>query len=384
MRQVRLRSAIKGEQNRVSKKSLRGGNQKLEGLELVRFLAAFAILIWHYKNFAYVGYVRVEFQVYQQPFYDALEIFYRYGYLAVHVFWCISGYIFFWKYEHSIAEGRIGSREFFILRFSRLYPLHFATLLAVAALQLGYRHAGGTFFVFPDNTMLRFFLQLFMADHWGLPDTLSFNAPFWSVSVEVLVYVLFFLLLRVFGSSMMINGLVIVLAGVSRMFVAHPVFDSLIFFYLGGITAIGGRIFISREARVFLSLAAATGLALAMGVVREFALYDRKGFEFFVVAPCTPLVLYLMSEWIHVDGRARAWIEAVGNMTYSSYLVHFPMQTGIALVYLWMGETIPMYSAYFFVSYLALVLILSFFIFRLFEAPAQQWIRRRCLPHRAG
>src|SRR3982074_3960077 len=97
---------------------------KILGIELLRFASSLAVLVFHYQHFSYIGAVPVGFVVSQQPFYQLFSLFYNYGFYGVQVFWCISGFIFFWKYGRLIAEARLGGYAFFILRLSRLYPLH--------------------------------------------------------------------------------------------------------------------------------------------------------------------------------------------------------------------------------------------------------------------
>jgi peptidoglycan/LPS O-acetylase OafA/YrhL len=82
---------------------------------------------------------------------------------------------------------------------------------------------------------------------------------------------------------------------------------------------------------------------------------------------------------------AQAAIEAAGNMTYSSYLLHFPIQlvmmTGFAVA----GRPVPVYSGALLAVYLLTTLLLSYVTFRYFEAPAQRFIRtafRRDVPSR--
>ena len=153
---------------------------KLIGLDIIRFLSAFAILIWHYQHFSFIGLNGSSLRTDQQPFYNQFELFYRYGNWAVFVFWCISGYVFFWKYREAIANRRVNGREFFVFRFSRLYPLHLVTLLAAAALQMAYYKVNHAYFVTEHNDTSRFLLHLGMASHWaGFRGGLSFNGPIW-------------------------------------------------------------------------------------------------------------------------------------------------------------------------------------------------------------
>ena len=68
----------------------------LVGIELLRFIAAFSVLIWHYQHFFYVGtQLPLNFEISDQPFFSILKPFYSQGYNGVQMFWAISGYIFF-------------------------------------------------------------------------------------------------------------------------------------------------------------------------------------------------------------------------------------------------------------------------------------------------
>src|SRR5690606_34065506 len=75
---------------------------------------------------------------------------------------------------------------------SRLYPLHLLTLLLVGGLQWVVIKLQGHSFVYPQNDIYHFVLNVFFASAWGLQKGFSFNASIWSVSVEVLLYTLFF------------------------------------------------------------------------------------------------------------------------------------------------------------------------------------------------
>ena len=177
-----------------------GGRSKLLGLELIRFTCAMTVLVWHYHHFAMIGDGSAMLRPHE-PLYALLWPLYDFGLFGVQVFWCISGFIFYWNYADAIAARRIEPKRFFWLRFSRLYPLHFATLLIVAGLQPLYAALAGQPFIFKDGSAVNFLLHLGLADQWTGPRPLSFNGPIWSVSAEVFVYVAFFLLLRTFGRA---------------------------------------------------------------------------------------------------------------------------------------------------------------------------------------
>jgi peptidoglycan/LPS O-acetylase OafA/YrhL len=104
------------------------GASKLLGLELLRLASAMAVLVYHYNHFPKIP-AAVAIARNNIPFYEWLWPLYDYGQFGVQFFWGISGYIFFWKYGEAIHARAISAKHFFWLRFSRLYPLHLATLL---------------------------------------------------------------------------------------------------------------------------------------------------------------------------------------------------------------------------------------------------------------
>src|SRR5260221_11156995 len=134
--------------------------KKLNGLELLMFVSALAVVIWHYQHFYFQRGQAIGFRTAQQSFFFALKPFYLYGNNGVEVFWCISGFIFFWKYAEQIRNREISAAKFAWLRFTRLYPLHLATLLIVVPLTAAYKAQTGTYFVYPWNDLRHVLLNL--------------------------------------------------------------------------------------------------------------------------------------------------------------------------------------------------------------------------------
>jgi len=71
-------------------------------------------------------------------------------------------------------------------------------------------------------------------------------------------------------------------------------------------------------------------------------------------------------------------------MTYSSYLLHFPIQLLIVVGFSVIGAPIPLYDLTFFGGYLAITLLASYFTYRYFEAPAQNLVRAFLLRPKAA
>jgi peptidoglycan/LPS O-acetylase OafA/YrhL len=345
---------------------------KLLGLELLRFLAAFAVLVWHYQHFAFNG-AAIDVVRAAQPFHTVLRLFYEYGWYGVQIFWSISGFIFFWRYRASVADRSVTGPVFFVLRFSRLYPLHLITLLAVALLQWAYFARTQHYFVYPHNDGGHFLLQLFMASHWGLQQGYSFNGPIWSISVEVLVYLLFFAGLRLLGKSAWINlGAVALCVALKASGMANPVSDCVGFFYAGGLAAIA----YSGAARSCWRQNAALGVTLLAPLLLALAGTPSDNTVYFFLLAYLPVALFWLAQPLVLKPPLARAVEAAGNMTYSSYLLHFPLQLAIALYFAHQGAPVPMYGAMLFLFFIGVTGLSAWVAYRYLELPAQRALRR--------
>ena len=340
---------------------------KLLGLELLRFLSAMAVLFWHYSHFGQMaGMQPIERGA--QPLHAPFALFYDYGLYGVQVFWGISGYIFFWKYGAAIHDRAVASRDFFWLRFSRLYPLHIATLTAVIGLQAVHRQVAGENFIYPAQDPGLFVRQLLLATDWGPQAPFNFNGPIWSISAEVAVYAGFFLLLRRFAPSVQLCATVVVaslglqLAGFDWVSIACAAY-----FFAGGLAALMRR----RSAwPAAFALAALTVFCAATGTVGD---RDKLPMILLLAVPC--LLILLSKDWPSL-GRWQRQVQFAGNLTYSSYLLHFPLQISLGIAVAASGIIPPLTSPLFLLTYLGVTLGVAALSYRWFELPAQRWIRR--------
>ena len=357
---------------------LRPPPNKLLGLEALRFLAALAVLLWHYVHFAYVADQPVDLVREHLPLYGLLRPFYEAGKYGVWVFWCISGFIFFWKYRDAISDRSMRGWTFLVYRLSRLYPLHFVTLLIVALLQAIYFRQQGYFFVYQANDLQHFLLQIFMASDWVAQDSNSFNGPIWSISVEVLVYIVFFLMLRFVTRSPWLNLVVIAVC----LNVNSQVAACLAFFYAGGLAAIARQSLTSMRLTVAIERAAWCVVIVVPASIWLFGLQSRM-LDWILLLSYTPVLLFCLTCKIALPASAAKLLEAAGNMTYSSYLLHFPIQLLIALGFAMSGRPIPYYDGWFFAAFVTVTLLASYLTYRYFEAPAQALLRNHLLAARA-
>jgi peptidoglycan/LPS O-acetylase OafA/YrhL len=346
------------------------------GLEIARFLAALAVMFWHYQHFFYKGIASggdtPPADVITFPLHRLFGFFYDNGHYAVPVFWMISGFIFFWKYGAAINEGRVSAYRFFVLRFSRLYPLHFATLILVALLQFIYIRTHGTSFIYGNNDAFHFALQLAFASNWldGLPWT--FNGPIWSVSIEVLAYAFFLALVSFLKPGLILCLVVALAAKAAGHFWPQNVFECAQYFFVGGIVQFVVGKLSHRHKQVAFGVCL-LGLCLSIGT--HFRFGSIIGLSFFVVTSFA-----LLDE---VVSLRRSNVVKVGDLTYASYLLHFPVQLAVVLAIDALGLSRNLFlEPAALVAFIVGTFGVAWIVFQAYEMPAQDalraaWLRRR-------
>jgi peptidoglycan/LPS O-acetylase OafA/YrhL len=101
------------------------------------------------------------------------------------------------------------------------------------------------------------------------------------------------------------------------------------------------------------------------------------GSHLLVTTVAAILCVYIFQLVNFTGERANSVSAAIGSLTYSSYLLHFPLQLLIVTLCLTAGWNVPLYDPRFFLFYVALVFGLAFLCYRLFELPMQNGIRRK-------
>lgn len=361
---------------------------RLYALDVSRGAAALSVVLWHWQHFAFDGYtLPLAFLRPQQPAYPLLRLFYERGDVGVDYFFVLSGFVFFWLFADEIHQGLLSARRFALQRFSRLYPLHFATLVAVAALQMLYEERSGRFFVYSCNNAERFLLHLVFASHWPAHECHSFNAPVWSVSIEVLLYAFFFVLARIGLVRASVALAVAAGAYVMGQFNLHPyIFRGMTAYFLGGVTFYFVRAASVRGAGVLVigACAGAWVLLIVNFYVHPLTPYlEGRGraswllFDGFRYALLTSTVAALVLLELRIGSALFGRIAWIGDITYASYLLHFPLQLCFALLVasgflpgdFWRSPTAL-------VVFFALLVGASRTTFTGFEMPMQTWIRR--------
>ncbi len=151
--------------------------QDLKPLTSLRFIAAFWVLLYHFKD--HLGLGMGQFGLVAD------------GYLGVDLFFALSGFILAHVYLASVEGGRFGYGGFLKNRIARVYPMHLAALSAMIMLFVGASAVGagvGSPDAFKWSDLPA---HLFMVHAWGATPAVGWNFPSWSISAEWAAYLLF-------------------------------------------------------------------------------------------------------------------------------------------------------------------------------------------------
>ncbi|GGI87595.1 acyltransferase [Polymorphobacter multimanifer] len=335
-------------------------------IDLLRGLAALAILFWHYQHFSLTGPTDVvsPAELARQPLAGVFGPLYVHGHLAVQFFWLISGFVFATVYAHRDTS----TRAFALARFARLYPLHLITLLVVTGLQAVSVDTTGQFQIYGNNDLRHFLLNLGFVSAWGLERGYSFNAPIWSVSIELLVYALFWAIRRPLFRLGLLGPAVLTavfLLGVTLK-AGGPFWACGLFFFAGCTVSVFHTSHPGWKQPAVAVLAAVVALMLA----------QRLPAQAIAAAMAASLILAAWAEQFvnrgtHSFPRGLGWI---GDNTYSLYLWHIPVQIVLLLA---ISDKAVFATPAFLIAWLVGMMALSRASFLFIESPLRRRITAR-------
>lgn len=156
--------------------------QHLHELSSLRFFAAFAIVVLHFRD--YLGVSN-----------ESLMTFLVSGQYGVTFFFILSGFILTYNYESWFGNAVTVNQfwRFQQLRFARLYPVYIFALVLNTLFQVSVRGGNGEFVGQEVHYWASWILNAFGLQAWvpGTPYTLIWNTPSWSISAELFFYMCF-------------------------------------------------------------------------------------------------------------------------------------------------------------------------------------------------
>ena len=298
-----------------------------------------------------------------QPLFNYLKVFYLNGYFAVQLFWCISGLVLCHAY---IGKQQVNLRGYATARFSRLYPLHITTLVVVAIMQNLSQSLFGTFQVYFENDLKHFLLNLFFIQSWGLQNDYSFNAPSWSVSVEIAVYILFFVCLRTLRRTKLIGSFAMLgLWTLVTHFYPTIFFGECLSYFLIGVSIWFATSKATFKKSLLIGLLSSSGsyLLLSRGQINN------------AVAIIITLVFAtsLLDRFPTILNQKL--FKRFGELTYSVFLWHIPLQLVIIISVIKFDIDRLIYtSPIFLVAFLVATYTIGNFSFTYIEKPSREYL----------
>jgi peptidoglycan/LPS O-acetylase OafA/YrhL len=157
--------------------------RQLLGLTGLRGIAAWWVVVYHIKEYLPAG----------SP--GWLQAACEQGYLAVDLFFVLSGFIISYNYLPAFSSfNLIGYLRFLGIRLARIYPLHLFMIVLYLANPLAIALASSQGRDVGRYDPLYYVMSILLVQNWGLADHLAWNIPAWSISTEWMAYLLFPLL----------------------------------------------------------------------------------------------------------------------------------------------------------------------------------------------
>jgi len=309
----------------------------------------------------------------------------EHGYLAVDLFFLLSGFVMFLSYHAALAENFPRSvGKFYWNRFSRIYPLHVVMLGGYLLLFAGFIFLSGSGTPPASYTWTNFIQSMFLVHMWFGSD-LTWNVPSWSISSEWFVYLFFPLMafsLRKLRGSIAAHLLSIVLAAAALYLIyagkglasigadiAHMALVRTLFEFLMGVFV--GSLFVNH--RAFLERHAAAALVAACMLC---VLYVGTATPDYALIPLmfALLIAYLsVTKSVITAALSAPLLVYLGEISYSTYMVHYLVYDLLKAGFV--SNTHEVSQVYLWLSFVV-VLLLSVLLHHAVDMPSQKYFRR--------
>jgi len=348
---------------------VRFGGSQIHALTAVRGLAAWWVVLFH-------------FDAYLEPYLPSWGFdFISRGYLAVDLFFCLSGFVIYFNYGGLAVTRARDISVFYLKRFAKIYPLHIFTiglyLLLLGALLLS--HHGFPAERFSGQSLLA---NLFLVQDWGFATDFTWNVPSWSISAELAAYLLFpviVVLVRATKGRLPVSflaiGLLLCLLNfffasvdfqIGKAISSFGVVRCVTQFAIGAILAqlYLANAFTGRLVRPFLFTLAA--LFFCLGFWRLESVMIPLAWASLVFAVARGRLDRGFLNW--------RWVVFVGDISYATYMIHYFVRDLFKLALVHDGQVTPL--SYVLLS-LALIFLVSVPLYLLVERPAQKHLTAR-------
>lgn len=348
----------------------------------VRIIAAIWVVLYHYQAQVYGLLPELKF----------LAPLTGIGYLAVDLFFVLSGFIICYQYLDRFRDR--SSRDyagFLWKRLARIYPAHLAVLLGLAALVILSKFTSIKINDPQNFDPAGFFLDLFLVRSW-VGDSQGWNIPAWSLSAEWLAYVLFplFALTAIWLTArsstvvLIAVGILVSAEGVATWIhpsshMPMPSARILLAFGVGCLVYVLTRRGNPSQPNGWL------GIASLLALMTVPAMVPVGGVRASVALLLAGATIYFLAlgTGAAVGALGSRWPELGGRISFSVYLIHVPILMFLVRVFpvAQYADAQVSIRALIVAAYIIVVLVAGALLYRLVEVPAQNvmmklWVSR--------
>jgi peptidoglycan/LPS O-acetylase OafA/YrhL len=303
--------------------------KRFEALDGWRGLAALAVAFYH---------APIAHPLRQASNWKNMEVF-------VDFFFVLSGFVILYAWGRRL-DSAAAAKDFMAKRFWRIWPLHFAILMAFLVLELikaGLQQVvtlpldGAPFTL--DRSWVSLVTNLFMVQSLNLHGTTTWNGPAWSISVEFWTYLVFAGVMLTCRRRLDLALLAVSAAGLALLATFSPIGlfathdyglpRAIYGFFLGAATC---RLVMSGRARL---VARSGGELAAIMLLMAYLYATGVNATSFAAPPVFALVILVFAQGQGLFSRVLESrpVQALGRWSYSIYLVHVILYYGLAVLF---------------------------------------------------
>jgi peptidoglycan/LPS O-acetylase OafA/YrhL len=350
------------------------GKPQLDALTGARGLAAWFVVFYHIRD------------AFGPEVPSMIIHFLSKGYLAVDLFFVLSGFVMWLNYGAKFErDGLRAAPDFLWRRLARIYPLHLfilsAMMVFVALMMVTGRYDANHY---PLSELP---LHMLLIQNWGFTSALTWNDPSWSISTEFGAYLLLPFVavsLLKWKRSIAANliliivtcaGLAIILEarGASNMgdgITENGLIRCLFQFLIGTLICSIWQQASTSQHRAVTTLA----FIVVVGVSMSWAAEGIT--EIAAIPPLFAATVYLLAQSSFWRGNplSSRFATHIGDISYSTYLVHFFLWIVFKLLFVSDPTTV---SFPLMLGFAALTYAASEVLYRMIENPGRKWMQSR-------
>ena len=274
-----------------------------------------------------------------------------------------------------INGTEINFKKFFVLRFSRLYPLHLFTLLLIVVIFL----IQGEHILLQNIDIQHLVLNFFLIQNWGMENGPSFNEPSWSISIEIMMYLIFYFIAKNKRFIWYTTPILIIVS-------ALVFFEKKLIGYGGFCFFLGGFVFLIYEKikklngynkLKFFILSIFFLITMFFITILKYTHLSPIEIKIIIIVFLFPSILATSIMYKIKSKKISNFFNFLGNISYSTYLLHFPLQILILTFLKHQGTRFDFNNQFFFLLYIFFIIFSSAASYVFFENKIKIYIRKK-------